>query len=345
MAGQLIMRQDQIDDAPAEWHALRRRGVTASEIAAVLGIAPANWGSAYKLYVAKTTGGLDGGDRDELRRGRVLEPYVADVFMESHPWLNVFPGGLYASGQRPWQMATFDRLAIDPAVYGLVSVGSEPTTTMLQHAMPVQIKTTATADGWGDDGTDSIPAHYRAQALYEMDVQDADTVLVPCLFMQQWAVRTYVIERGADEQEDIELMREAAGVFIDRLRREDPPPIDWTPATTEALKTIHPVTSDRAADIGPGLARRYRAAQRASEQATQRLGLVTNLIRAKMGDARVAVWDDEGRAVKVVTRSQFTRHAIDTKRLRREQPGTAKQYETETPTEALYPSKWSRGGK
>ncbi|MBO0875327.1 MAG: YqaJ viral recombinase family protein [Pseudonocardia sp.] len=58
-----------------EWFAARRQGVTASEIAAILGLSP--WDSAFAIYHRKM-GVLDNQpDSDVLSLGRRLEPWIA----------------------------------------------------------------------------------------------------------------------------------------------------------------------------------------------------------------------------------------------------------------------------
>ena len=324
------MTQEAIDADPVRWKELRRTGVTASEIASVMGLAPATQSSAWKVFAAKTTGAHFDADTDATMRGTHLEPYVADRFAADYAGLTITPGGLYSSDARPWQMATFDRLA---------RRGPSP-------EFPVQIKTSATADEWGDPGTADIPVHYRAQCLYEMDVDDADEILVPCLFIATWKVRVYKIERTSAVQSDIEYMREAAEEFLSRVQRDDPPPMDWTPATTAALKTLYAGEPGGEVAIPVKLARRYRDARIAKATADRRLGQAVNEILALAGNARVVTAGKRGRYrrddTRVATRTRGPRRSYDTEMLRVRYPDAAAATERVTDVTTLRPAKWAK---
>jgi putative phage-type endonuclease len=343
VASELVMTDDQIAKDRAGWHARRAAGITASEISAVLGLSP--YCSPFALYVAKAGTEQAPQDSDAITRGTHLEPYVADIFGQQHPDLTVYPGGLYRSAERPWQLCTFDKLAVDGAGHLMLADFMSATRIPPGAVMPVQIKTSATKEGYGEQGTPDIPVHYRAQALYELDVAEAGTVLVPVLFMQEWKVVTYVIERNADVDADLAFMRKRAEEFLDRIASDDPPPIDWTASTAKALKTLHPQPREDLTYVaGKGMRERYRAARMALAKAEKRMGQASNELLAAMGDAKYAVFTDPetGREVKVATRVQYSRHDIDRKALRAKKPQIAKQFETETPVDFLTPGGWAR---
>lgn len=344
MGARLLLAQDDIDRNRDRWKQLRRKGVTASEIAVILGIAPKTHGSAFSLFTEKQSGEDRIVDNEQVRRGNLLEPYVSSVFEEEHPYLVLYDGGLYCSSERPWQMATFDRLAVDAPKLGLSVAEVQEYPFATDYGMPVQIKTWATRDGWGEERTADIPVHIRAQCLYEMDVRGADTVWVPVLFMQDWVVATYIIERTDAVNEDIAIMRHEAAAFLDRLDRDDPPPVDWLPATTDALKTLHPVLiTGPPAVPNKKLANRYKAALRAKERATQRLELAKNEMRASMGAAAyAALIDKDGKEHKVCGRSQYEMETIDSKLLRKRYPAIAKEVTRKTPIDKLVAGGWTK---
>lgn len=340
----LLMTEDDIARDKTSWLNIRRNGITASEIAAVLGIAPKAYGSPFALFTAKTTGEDWVPDKDEMVRGRHLEGYVADRFAAEHDYLQVMPGGLYAHPERPWQLATFDRLALDCERWGYPREVefTDLREMAARHAYPVQIKTAISRDGWGDAYTADIPAHYRAQVMWEMDVQQAETAFVPCLFLPTWELVTYQIDRTPEVEEDLDFMRYEAQRFLDRLERDDPPEVDWTPATTDALKHLYQwMDPELDIPVTKKLARRYAAARRGKEQAEERLGKVANEIRQAIGPGRRAVITDaDGRTRTVATRSRYDQGRIDVTRLRRERPDIAKEYETNSTVDKLSPGKW-----
>jgi len=259
----------------AEWLDARRRGITASEIAVVMGLSP--YSSPYALYHQKLGVLPAQDDNDAMALGRYLEAYVADRFEDRYPAFNVTGDGrrLFAHPERPWQLATPDRTIYDDA--------SE---TWCDPIAVLECKTDASYDGWGDDGTDRIPVHYRCQVLWQMDVLGVQTGFVACLFLHSRKLRVYEVTMDGDAKDDLDLMRREAWAFLKRIYGRNPPDVDWRPATTGTLKHLHPSVEDRSEFIPRGLAARYRAACKAVKAAERRRDLAANQIRARMGAAR-----------------------------------------------------------
>lgn len=241
-----------------EWLAARRSGVTASEIAAILGLS--RWDSPLSLYFRKR-GELDEDpDTDRLMLGRVLEPYVLERFADETGY-ETEPGGLMRNHDRPWQMATPDAL-----IGGLI---------------PAEAKTAVTADGWGPSGSTEIPLHYRCQLMWQCDTMDADHGYICVLFLRTGEPRWYSI---AWDGEDAAVMREAAADFLRRVEDGDPPQEDASEATTTALrKRYGAVDLMPDAHCGAGLADAYRAARRACAAADEAKRLAENQVRVAMG--------------------------------------------------------------
>jgi putative phage-type endonuclease len=342
-----------------EWLAARRKGVTASEIAVLMGLSP--YSSPYALYHQKL--GILQADEDQavFERGRVLEPYVAEKFAAAHPEFSVEGDGraLYAHRERPWQLATPDRLVrargkrpmdylccelhkpgkalpgamapcCDPNDCGpcCEDCSTCPTNNRLWPRAVLETKTDAGSDEWGEEGTDEIPVHYRAQVLWQMDVMGVARAHVSCLRVHDWKIREYVIEHDPDVPlgydvthaldatgklcdlcTDILAMRVAATGFLVRIDRQDPPDVDWRPATAYALKQLHPSLEDRDAHIGRQLEISYRAALRRFKEAEQRKDEMTNRLREAMGSANRAVaagtHGPDGKRVVIATRQVY----------------------------------------
>src|SRR5713226_2553687 len=110
-----------IDVVPGspEWLAARRAGVTATDIVTILGLSA--WDSVYSLFWRKMGQVPDEPERDRWELGKALEPYIAErwaeasgVLIRKAPGMYAKPvlrdGGLYQSDERPWQMATPNRI-------------------------------------------------------------------------------------------------------------------------------------------------------------------------------------------------------------------------------------------
>lgn len=324
------------------WHELRRTAVTASEIAAVLGISP--WESPFSLYWRKVNGWQTEAT-EGMSTGTRLEPAIADWWADTqdpHENLAVVRAGLYAHPDRPWQLATPDRLICLPCpecdgAGTYASPGGRLTFVCPDcegKAGPLvallECKWTGSWDGWGDPGTDDIPVYYRAQGLQQADVLGVDEVHFAVL--GPGGFRAYLVRR---DERDLRVMRTAGEAFAARLAAEDPPDVDEHTATLATLKRLHPDLVDEEAEISPATAAGYRRA-RALKQAAERLcGRFEARLRAEMADRRVAVHD----GAKVATRSIYDTTRLDTTRLKAEQPEVAAAYVTTSTTDRLTPAR------
>lgn len=283
-------------DAPREeWLAARLKGVTASEIAVILGISP--FDSPFNLFHRKRGDITDDYDNAAMSLGRHLEPWIADQWAADHPEFTVMPAGLYASTDRLYQMATPDRL-LDAWV---PTPGTKsPDVVHMETVSLLEIKSSGTYDGWGEDGTDQIPAYYRAQVLWQLDTLGLGEAHVTCLFLGTRSRRDYVVSYDVV---DVDLMRKAAQEFLAQVERGVAPPIDHTPATLGALKQLHPELEDKEVEVRGGLADSYRAACDELKRTKKLKALIENALRAAMGSAHKAV-DPAGETV--ATRSIYT---------------------------------------
>ncbi len=316
-----------------EWHAARRLGVTASEIAVVMGLSP--YSSPYALYWRKLGQLPEPEDTAAMDLGRFLEAWVAGRFQERHPQFEVLGDGrsLFAHGQRDWQLATPDRVLYR-------SLKNWDGTRELFAVL--ECKTSGSYEDWGDDGSGEIPVHYRCQLLWQMDVLGVTTGYVACLFLHSRQVRVYELRMDYFAAEDLKIMRREAARFLARLPEGEipgvPPDVDWTPATAKALRRLHSSVEDVDVPVSSQLAGWYRAACRNLRKAEQRKALYENRIRAVLGGGRRAV--DPGRGGQVVaTRQVYDQRRIDLKLLRARYPETALECVTVSTVDKLVPAK------
>jgi len=283
MTAELLLPPD-MDRSP-EWHEKRRAGITASEIAVILGLSP--FESAFSLFWRKLGELPPIEDNDSMSLGRHLESWVADKFADAHPDLALGLGGLYASAERPWQMATPDRLV------RRFGAGLAPVAAWAG-------KTASSYDGWGLSGTDEVPVYYRAQALWQADTLNLPRTYLSCLFLHSKQTRHYVIDFN---RADVEVMRLAAIDFIDQLNKGVPPPADGSQAAREALKHLHSsVRAKTSVVVSQEVADEYREAYAAYSAAKKRKDAAENAVREVAGDAQI-VLDPDGR--RVCTRSVY----------------------------------------
>ena len=143
-------------DDRAAWLALRKQDVTASEVAALFGAHP--YKTAYQVYAEKT-GASDGiGDNPAMRRGRILEPAVAEAWFEE---------------RRERLVKCHDYLRSPEHRIGATPDYQRPC------GEPVEIKTVA-PEKW-DEWSEAPPLAYQLQALVQAMLMGAPRAWIAVL--------------------------------------------------------------------------------------------------------------------------------------------------------------------
>lgn len=270
------------------WLAARRKGIGASEIAAVLGISP--WESPFSLYWRKVQG-WDFEPSAEMEWGTRLEPAVAQKYADAHPDRSVQPTGL-VEGLEPWMMATPDRM-----LFGAEDWAARRDSWSIGL---LELKTAHSADGWGEPGTADIPVYYRAQVLWQMLCTEMHWADVAVLIGGS-DYREYTVLR---DEKDIAVMVEAGRRFMARIEAGDPPPLDDHHATLATVKRLHPELDDEVVPVNDSVAAGYLRAVRMTKLAERAKNRYETLLRAEMGRAKRATTTD-GRKVATRTISEI----------------------------------------
>ncbi len=155
--------------------ALRRQGLGASEVAAVLGLDP--FSTALDVYLEKTGQAAPFPENRFMRWGKRLEAVIADEYAEQHPEYRLRPSGTLV-GPEPWMLATPDRLIVDQD--GLASLGDrvaagdmdepEAVAAATTHGLECKSRGHFNADAWGETGTDEVPHSVAVQCHWGMIV-------------------------------------------------------------------------------------------------------------------------------------------------------------------------------
>ncbi len=251
------------------------RSMSASKIAAAMGLSP--YDSPFSLW-HKMAGLVHEEPSDEMRRGHYLEPAVAQWWADRHPEFDVRASGTWSHPDRPWQIASPDRM-LCPHDDTFDEI--QPPTAILE------CKTAADVDDWGDEGTDEIPVGYRAQVLWQMDTIGVDTchvaVLLPYLQFREYLVRYDAAEAA--------VMRTVALDFLGTLERGERPDIDAHTSTYQAIRALHPDIDPVDIDLAGDLARQYCTARTVLATAKDADQLARALVLDAMGTARRACFD------------------------------------------------------
>ena len=302
----------------SEWLAARRAGVTATDIVTILGLSTHD--SVYSLYWRKLGQVPDEPDRDRWALGRHMEPYIAEKWAEASgvlirkaPGMYAKPvmrdGGLYQSGDRPWQLATPDRIHYE---------GKD------DISEPVELKSWADADRKSWEA--GPPAAVRAQLLWQMDTLDSSVGYWAVVFLPSGRFQHGVIEHdpafipdGPDVEypcpvcQDIRLMRTAGEEFYRRLTLELPPPdLDNSAATLAALRARFTKADGKTAEVDGTVYAAWSDAKDVLKFWKDNVREYEIMLRDQGGEADVLTVNGDPVIRRVVSDSQVkahTRHA------------------------------------
>ncbi len=268
------------DPGSAEWHAARANGIGGSEVAPILGISP--FESRFSLWNRKKGLVAPTAVTPAMEWGNRLERAVLDKFLEDHPEYVEIESATFCHPDRPWHIVNPDLL---------LAHRDEPDKVVAI----ADAKTSRYGDHWGTPGTDEIPAYYRPQGIHYMDGLFVHTHCYFPVLVGGSDYREYVIEWDADRAD-----RNAAAVaeFVDSLQLDEPPLIDDSYATWDALRELNPIIDGETIDIPDDLAVPFiesTAAKAAADAAN--LGAKSRLFDF-MGDARKALWNGKAIATR-----------------------------------------------
>lgn len=246
------------------------RTMSASKIAAVVGLSP--WHSRFSLW--HQMAGLLPREPDNavFRRGHYLEPAIAAWFADQHPTWWVGAGHCWAREDEPLFTAAPDREAVMED--GMTTVG-------------VEIKTENDVEEYGPDGSDEIPAHYRAQVQWQMYVRGTRVTHVAVL-TKYLEFREYVVPY---DEADAEYLADEARAFMASLPggpAECRPDIDAHGATYTAVKRMHPGIEQRDVEVPQTVADQYLELDALSKTVDAEKRAATSKLLDIMGDARRA---------------------------------------------------------
>lgn len=249
------------------------RRVTASKVAAIIGVANPRWSSARALW-HEMRGDVprDAAPNKDQSRGHYLEAGILAWWRDRHPeYDTIEEQPQYLLGD--WAAATPDQAAYVQGAneYHLAAI--------------VEAKSDRKGDEWGEEGTDQIPASYLTQVHWQLHLSGAPRCHVPMLgaFLD---FREYVVE--ADPEVGA-LLEAKARAFYASLAGDEPPPLDDSPATYAVMRRLHPqITPQQVAHLSPADAREYVEASLDFKRAEARERLAKAQVLEVMGTAQYA---------------------------------------------------------
>lgn len=262
--------------------------ITATEIAAVLGLSP--WMSRFTLFHKKA--GLPHAPftaTQEMEWGVRLEPAVALKWADEHQDFGVEPTGTWRHAEREWQRATPDRLLTQRA----------RTTALLE------VKTSPIGEGWGPSGSDVLPIYYRTQVQWQLDVLGLEVCHIG-LLVGGCDYREYVVEY---DETDAKVMRDAAERFLDDVRQGNRPPIDGADDTYQTIRLQAAGREDVEVEVSAEHAADFEIAQQQAKAADKELVRARGQLLDAIGTGRWAVHNGRRIATRTITADGAT-HAL-----------------------------------
>lgn len=208
------------------WLAARRDLITASDVAAVLGLHPGvtaaelyetavnPWRGPLELYARKAGLLAETEENEAMRFGSLLEPVIIEEYAKRTGHVVRPAGELLRSRAYPWIGATLDGEVLMP-----FSAALECKAVGLRQE---------------DDWADAPPAYYVAQVQAQMLVSGHSRAVVACLIGGQQLI-WHEVARDSDMQAAIV---SATRDFVRRLREKDPPPPRGTDGDDDALLAL-----------------------------------------------------------------------------------------------------------
>jgi putative phage-type endonuclease len=283
------------------WLARRRSGIGGSDVAAILGLS--RWKTPLDVFLDKTGQGIEQPESEPMIWGTLLEPVILAEFSRRYGVRVEKPTAILRDEQRPWMVANLDGWAPDMQAV-------------------VECKTSRSADGWGDSGTDEIPAYYHTQVAHYLAVTGARLAFVPVLIGAS-EFRVYQVER---DQAFIDDLAEAERAFWhDHVIPGIPP--DPTNAADAARLWVR--DSGETLEVDATIADdvdELRALKGQAKDLEERIGSIEERIKIACRDASQITCGGK----PLATYKAQTRKGLDAKALTAAHPAIAEQFRTES---------------
>lgn len=283
-----------------KWLPEKKKGIGASEIAAVLGIN--RWKSAIQLYAEKI-GEVEPPDLSKnefVEWGKRLEPAIIQGYKKRSGRPAIHFGLLIRSKEHPWALATPDGITGEN---GEISV-------MGDSKWPLEVKNTSAFKA--EDWEEGCPEYYLYQLQHQMLVTGKPKATIACLLGGNKLVWTDVYR----DETLIKKIIYQGSKFWQMVQDRIPPAPDGSDSAKRALADLFPKDTGEIIELPPDLMDIANDLDAAKADAKMIKSVITekeNLIRAAMKDATQGVFLDgsgftlkhQERAEHIVKKSSF----------------------------------------
>lgn len=266
------------------WLAARKKGIGASEVAAIMGLSP--WGSPIEVWARKTgrVAGIESSER--MRWGSRLEAQILAGYAEEKGRVVEACQVLGADEEVPQLLATPDGFDLGPApppgyVPDELTEARLAALASTMGANPkgcIETKLTSQAH-WGADA----PLYYQIQLQVQLAVTGLSWGAVVALHGNELGIYRY------DRHEKViaRIRDVVARFWRDHIERDQEPPA-MAPADADAVRALHPKDSGQAVILGNAelaLVEQWEAAKKAVGQAMDAKKSIEGRLCQALGDA------------------------------------------------------------
>lgn len=244
------------------------RLMTASKVAAILGVS--QWDSPRSMW-HKMRNELPAEPQSTVQsRGHYLEPAVLAWWADEH--------GVDRSNGALWR--NHPLYVMD----GWAAATPDAEAYLDGDVVLVEAKSARELEEWGVPGTDEIPTKYLFQCYWQMHVSGVHTCHVPIIgtFLD---FATYVVTY--DREIGLALEKRCIE-FYESLQADQPPALDDSSATYDALRKLYRTIDDSSTEIPVDTAREYIEALNARKDAEARERAAKSTVLDLLGETRFA---------------------------------------------------------
>jgi putative phage-type endonuclease len=214
----------------------RRQGITATDIAAIVGLNPYRTG--LEVYAAKRGQEPERTESEAMWWGSALEPVIAQRYAEQNKCVVARNTKVtVASSTEPWMLCTPDGAVLDNGLGLDVIQGWLPHKTL----WGLEFKTAFSHEQvrrWGS-GQSAVPEEYFVQCQWSMAVTGLDRWDLAVLLGGYHGLdyREYVLSPNA---RIIGALKRAGRAFLERVEAGEPPAPDGSASARRALTSLYP---------------------------------------------------------------------------------------------------------
>lgn len=283
----------------AAWLEERRLGIGGSDAAAALGLS--KWRTPLQLYLDKIGEAEPSEESDPMRFGTLLEPIVRSEFV-----------------RRTGMNVVYGQPAVVSPVYPFMRVNLDG---RISPTELFEAKTARSDAGWGDPGSDDIPADYVLQNQHAMIVTDARVVHIAVLI----GGSEFRVYRQEHNPSLAELIIEGEREFWRHVETRTPP----DPSTLAEINLRWRESTNRSIELSPDAAaavRRLADIRDRMKELEVAADECERTVKRELMDADTATVDG---VVAVTWKQAKPSRAVDWKRLEAEHPAVVAQYVAE----------------